>query len=79
MALAKKYGVTTGEIALRWCLDQGVVAVTTSSSEQRLEGWLNRVPSFKLTPKEVESISVEGRKKNFRGFWNNKFAEGDWR
>ncbi len=33
--LAHKYGVTPGEIALRWCIDQGVVTVTTSSKEDR--------------------------------------------
>ena len=33
--LSRKYGVTTGEIALRWCVDQGIVAITTSSNEQR--------------------------------------------
>lgn len=30
-ALAKKYAVSEGEIAIRWCIDQDVVAVTTSS------------------------------------------------
>ncbi|KAM7209526.1 alpha-keto ester reductase [Naviculisporaceae sp. PSN 640] len=77
--LAEKYGVTTGEIALRWCLDQGIVAVTTSSSKERLEGWLKRVGTFKLTEDEVKRISAEGRKKNYRGFWNNKLGEDDWR
>lgn len=77
--LASKYGVTAGEVALRWCLDQGIVAVTTSSSQERLEGWLKRVPLFKLTDEEIARISAEGRKKNYRGFWNNKFAEDDWR
>ena len=30
-ALARKYAVSEGEIAIRWCIDQDVVAVTTSS------------------------------------------------
>lgn len=30
-AVAKKYAVSTGEVALRWCIDQDVVAITTSS------------------------------------------------
>ncbi|KAK7948760.1 uncharacterized protein PG986_009646 [Apiospora aurea] len=75
--LAKKYGVHPADVALRWCIDQGIVAVTTSSSEQRLQSYLNKIPSFKLTPKEVERIAEVGKEKHFRGFWNNKFAADD--
>ena len=78
-ALAKKYGVTEGEVALRWILDQGVVVITTSSSEQRLKSFLSKIPSFKLTPKEVQDIIDLGKQKNYRGFWNNKFGADDWR
>lgn len=77
--LANKYGVTEGDIALRWCIDQGIVVITTSSSEQRLQGYLRKLPSFKLTPKEVEKISELGKEKHFRGFWNNKFQPDDRR
>ncbi|TVY84880.1 NADPH-dependent conjugated polyketone reductase C1 [Lachnellula suecica] len=75
--LAKKYGVTPGEIALRWVLDQGIVVLTTSSNEQRLKGFL-KVSQFKLTSEEVEEISKIGKQKNFRGFWQDKFAADDW-
>ncbi|KAI1506198.1 aldo/keto reductase [Biscogniauxia marginata] len=77
--LAKKYGATEGDVALRWCLDQGIVAITTSASEERLQGYMNKVPSFKLTPKEVEEIAELGRQKHYRGFWNNHFADDDTR
>lgn len=77
--LARKYGVTEGDIALRWCIDQGVVAITTSSSEERLQGYLNKIPSFKLTEKEVERISEMGKQKHFRGFWNKQLDEYDRR
>ncbi|KAI0394955.1 aldo/keto reductase [Xylariaceae sp. FL0594] len=75
--LANKYGVFEADVALRWCLDQGIVAITTSASEQRLQGYANRVPAFKLTPKEVETVAEEGRKKHYRGFWTNFFAADD--
>jgi diketogulonate reductase-like aldo/keto reductase len=75
--LARKYGVTPGEIALRWVIDQGIVVLTTSSSEQRLKGY-QKVAQFKLTPKEVEEIKTIGLKKHFRGFWKDKFAPDDW-
>ncbi|PNS14543.1 hypothetical protein CAC42_3829 [Sphaceloma murrayae] len=77
-ALAKKYAVTTGEILLRWCVDQDIVAVTTSGKEQRLSDYL-RSMTFKLTPKEIEELNSLGRQKNFRGFWNHKIKEGDYR
>lgn len=75
--LARKYGVTPGEIALRWVIDQGIVALTTSSSEARLKAY-QKVALFKLTPKEIEDIKTIGLKKNFRGFWKGKFADDDW-
>jgi diketogulonate reductase-like aldo/keto reductase len=76
--LAKKYGVSPGEIALRWVIDQGIVVVTTSGSEARLKAY-QKVADFKLTPEEVEEIKTIGKEKNFRGFWNHKFAAGDYR
>jgi diketogulonate reductase-like aldo/keto reductase len=78
-ALAKKYGVTEGDIALRWVLDQEVVVLTTSSNEQRLRGFLTTLPRFKLTPEEVDEISEAGRQKHYRGFWTNKFKPDDRR
>lgn len=75
--LARKYGVTPGEIALRWVIDRGIVALTTSGSEQRLKQY-QKIAQFKLTTKEVEEISEIGLKKHYRGFWKDKFAEDDW-
>lgn len=77
--LATKYGVTESEIGLRWALDQGLVVLTTSSNRQRLEGIWSRVPTFKLTPEEVEEITKLGKQKNYRSFWINRFAADDWR
>jgi len=74
--LAHKYGVTPAEVALRWCIDQGIVALTTSDKEQRLKAYL-KIAQFKLTPKEVQTISEIGQKKHFRGFWKGKFGDDD--
>jgi diketogulonate reductase-like aldo/keto reductase len=46
-------------ICLRWCIDQGVVAVTTSQKEQRMAEYL-RVFEFKLTQEEVQEIAEKG-------------------
>ena len=75
-SLAKKYFVSEGEILLRYCVDQDIVAVTTSGKEQRLSDYL-RSMTFKLTPKEVEEISRIGSEKHHRAFWNFKFDDND--
>ena len=75
-ALSKKYAVSAGEISLRWCIDQDVVPITTSSKEQRLSDYL-RVATFKLTPKEIQEINNIGQQKHFRGFWQKKFEDSD--
>jgi diketogulonate reductase-like aldo/keto reductase len=74
--LAKKYGVSKGEIALRWVIDQDIVVITTSGNEQRLQEY-KKVANFKLTPQEVEEISTLGKQKHYRGFWTDKFAADD--
>ena len=74
--LAKKYAVHPSEILLRWCIDQNVVPVTTSSKEQRMSDMM-RVFSFKLTPKEVGDISEIGNQHHFRAFWQDKFDKND--
>ncbi|KAL9106355.1 MAG: hypothetical protein Q9227_008624 [Pyrenula ochraceoflavens] len=74
--LAKKYAVEPAEILLRWCLDQDVIAITTSSKEQRLSDYL-RCLTFKLTPRELEEISKIGSEKHYRAFWQKNFDEND--
>lgn len=74
--LAKKYYVSEGEIALRWVIDQGIVAITTSGKEERLSDYL-RAMTFSLTPREVKEISDAGAEKHFRGFWQAKFDKND--
>ncbi|GES66701.1 ketoreductase [Aspergillus terreus] len=74
--LAQKYGVTEAEILLRWTMDRGCVAISTSSKEERLSSYL-RALSFELTPGEVEEISATGEQKHFRAFWQDKFGPDD--
>lgn len=74
--LARKYYVSEGEIALRWCIEQGIVAITTSGKEERLSDYLRAI-AIKLTPQEVSDIAAAGAEKHFRGFWQNKFAADD--
>jgi len=75
--LAQKYYVSEGEILLRWVIEQGHVAITTSGKEQRLSDMM-RVTSFRLTPREVEEINEAGSKKGYRAFWADKFSSDDF-
>lgn len=77
--LAAKYNVTAADVALRWTLDTGVVAITTSSREDRLQHYLATLPNFSLTDDEVKAISELGFEKHYRGFWKTKYDEDDWR
>ena len=64
--LARKYGVSEEAVALRWCVDQDVVAITTSHKEERLRDYLD-VTKFDLTLEDVEKIKEAGLEKHFRG------------
>lgn len=75
-SLAKKYAVSEAEVALRWAIDQDIVAITTSSKEQRLSDYLRAI-TFKLTPKEIQEIGELGQQKHYRGFWNHIFKQDD--
>ena len=75
-AMARKYYVSEGEIALRWCIDQGLPTITTSGKEERLQEYL-RATTFRMTPKEVRDISDAGMLKHYRGFWKKKFDADD--
>ncbi|KHO01960.1 Aldo/keto reductase [Metarhizium album ARSEF 1941] len=77
--LANKYGVSESEVGLRWILDQGLVAITTSSNKARMQGYLAKLPLFKLTQDEVARIAEVGDQHHFRGFWTQKFAPDDRR
>ncbi|KAL5630455.1 hypothetical protein BROUX41_000327 [Berkeleyomyces rouxiae] len=77
--LAAKYGVTDSDVGLRWVLDQGVLPITTSGNEERLKGFLEKLPKFKLTPDEIEEINAAGNSKHYRVWWREKFADDDRR
>lgn len=74
--LAKKYAVSEGDVLLRWCIDQDVAVITTSTKEQRLSDYL-RVTRFKLTPEEVRRLGELGDQKHYRRFWTDKYDPED--
>lgn len=64
--LAKRHGVTDSDIALKFCLDQGLAVATTGKNVDRLKGYLAATTgSFKLTDREIADIKEVGGKKEF--------------
>ncbi|BCR85926.1 aldo/keto reductase [Aspergillus chevalieri] len=72
--LASKYGVSGGDVLLRWSIEKGDVVITTSGKEERLKEYL-RVLEFQLEDEEVEAISNLGREKHYRAFWRKQYGE----
>jgi diketogulonate reductase-like aldo/keto reductase len=71
-ALAKKYSVGPGEILLRWCIDQNITPITTSSREERLREYLNTL-TFKLELKEIARDLAGGRAGTSSCFLDEEF------
>eukprot|EP00746_Dinoflagellata_sp_MGD_P020734 gnl/MRDRNA2_/MRDRNA2_148340_c0_seq1.p1 gnl/MRDRNA2_/MRDRNA2_148340_c0~~gnl/MRDRNA2_/MRDRNA2_148340_c0_seq1.p1 ORF type:complete len:313 (+),score=50.41 gnl/MRDRNA2_/MRDRNA2_148340_c0_seq1:116-1054(+) len=59
MAIAAAHNKSTAEIALRWVVQQGVVAVTASDKESHDMSDLD-IFSFKLTQEEMMRLQVKG-------------------
>ncbi|RSL83254.1 hypothetical protein CDV31_016851 [Fusarium ambrosium] len=66
--LATKYGVTDGDIAMKWCLDQGLAVATTGKNLDRLKGYLEDFSRFELTESEIKEIRGLGLQKNFSNY-----------
>lgn len=63
--LVKKYDKTETQIVLRWVIDRGVVALTTSSKVERIREILETL-DFELEKSDVELINEVGSKKHFQ-------------
>ena len=73
--LARKYGVSEEAVALRWTIQTGAVAVTTSGKKERLEGYLG-ILDFELSEGEVEEMTMVGKTKHFRANnWKHDYGD----
>ncbi|KAG7829183.1 hypothetical protein KL920_002976 [Ogataea angusta] len=77
-SLEKKYGKTKTQILLRWVDQKGIIPITTTSKESRLDEFLG-VFSFELTPEEVETVTEIGSqyKPPLRQYWIPEFGKYD--
>ncbi|KAI9813897.1 MAG: hypothetical protein M1832_006044 [Thelocarpon impressellum] len=74
--LATAHGVSEAAIALRFCIDQTIAAITTSTKKARLAEYL-QATTVRLSEAEVAEIAAAGAKKHFRGYFNARFAADD--
>ncbi|RPB00068.1 hypothetical protein L873DRAFT_853569 [Choiromyces venosus 120613-1] len=71
--VAGRLGRTPAQVLLRWCVQQGIVAVTTSRSEERQREFLD-VVGFVLEEGDMRRVGEAGVKEHHRGF----LAQGVW-
>jgi len=63
--IAKAHDVDTATVLLRWTMQSGVVAVTSSKNEERIKGY-GKLWEFELSSEEVKEIEEAGKKVHFR-------------
>ncbi|OAP62393.1 hypothetical protein AYL99_04596 [Fonsecaea erecta] len=76
LSIAKKHGISTAVVLIRWALQQDIAVVTTSTDKARMKDHLLAL-NASLSEEEVALISRVGAQKHFRGRWNNIFAADD--
>ncbi|KAL7273616.1 hypothetical protein RUND412_003520 [Rhizina undulata] len=71
--ISSKVGKSESQVLLRWVIEMGVVAITTSSNEARQKEFFDI--SFELSKDDVEEITREGGKEHHRLYWREKYGE----
>jgi 2,5-diketo-D-gluconate reductase A len=59
-SIAEKYGVTPGQVVLRWHVERGVIAIPKSATPSRQKENLD-IFGFELSADDVEAITTLGR------------------
>ena len=71
-SLSGKYGKTPQQVALRYLIQRGIVAIPKSTHIERMKQNLD-VFDFELTPEELESIRPLDKPQDFR--WSHRNPE----
>lgn len=70
--LAEKYSKNESQILLRWCVELGIIPLTTTSNKQRIEEYLN-IFDFELSKEEIQEIVDVKDQKFFRGWMHDYY------
>jgi diketogulonate reductase-like aldo/keto reductase len=66
--IAERLGTDEANVLLKWTIQKGVVAITTSSNEERIKKMAKVDQLEKLTKGEMEEIDKAGRGVHFRAY-----------
>lgn len=66
--IAKRLGTDEANVLLKWTTQRGVVAITTSSNEGRIQKMAKASQLDKLTDEEMAEIDKVGRGVHFRSY-----------
>ena len=72
--IGTKYNKNSGQVLLRWVLQNGILPITTSSKVDRLKQYLD-VFDFALTDEELAKISQLGETKKVRQYWIPEYGK----
>lgn len=72
VSLAEKYGKTTQQVALRYLIERGIIAIPKSTHLERMKQNID-VFDFSLTPEEVDGIRHLDKPADFR--WSHRNPE----
>ncbi|SCV04732.1 LAME_0H20802g1_1 [Lachancea meyersii CBS 8951] len=74
--IAAKYHKSEMQILLRWVIQNGIVAVTTSGNVDRIKESLD-IFDFELSKEDFTQITKLGQEKKFRGFFEDRYSQFD--
>ncbi|ODV87920.1 hypothetical protein CANARDRAFT_173803 [[Candida] arabinofermentans NRRL YB-2248] len=74
--LTKKYNVTNTQLFLRWVYQNGVLPVTTSSTESRILEVM-KIFEFEIDDEDFKKLSNVGKTFQFRGFFKDYYTKFD--
>jgi len=66
--IAERLGTDEANVLLKWTIQKGVVAITTSSNEGRIKKMAGVGELGELTKEEMDEIDKVGRGVHFRGY-----------
>lgn len=71
--IASELGRTPAQVLLRWVIEGGHVAVTTTGNEERQKEVLKL--DFELGEERMKEITSEGSKEHHRIFWLKEYGD----
>ena len=71
--IAERLGTDEANVLLKWTIQKGVVAITTSSNEGRIKKMAGVGELGELTKEEMDEIDKVGRGVHFRGYAVSRF------